>query len=139
VVGRSCRTRGPSGGITAAAARGGAPPAPAFESLNGRADALYVVNEALVVRTGIALTPGRSLHDCQRCMVLGRSLKRAACSLWTNFPDLFGRAADYVDKILRGRSLGTFLSSGRPNSTWRQGAGVTIPESFLLRANEMIG
>jgi hypothetical protein len=30
VVGRSCRTRGPSGGLTAAAARGAAPPAPAF-------------------------------------------------------------------------------------------------------------
>src|SRR5262249_39566557 len=60
----SCCTRGPSGGTTAAAARGGAPPAPAFESFNGRADALYVVNYALVVRT--TLTPGRSLHDCQQ-------------------------------------------------------------------------
>jgi hypothetical protein len=39
VVGRSCRTPGPSGGLTAAAARGAA--------LNGRADALYVVNDAL--------------------------------------------------------------------------------------------
>jgi putative tryptophan/tyrosine transport system substrate-binding protein len=30
-----------------------------------------------------------------------------------NFPDLFGRAADYVDKILRGASV------ERPiNSTW---------------------
>jgi hypothetical protein len=48
VVGRSCRTRGPSGGLTAAAARGAALPAPAFESLNGRAD---VVNDALVVAT----------------------------------------------------------------------------------------
>jgi hypothetical protein len=47
VVGRSCRTRGPSGGLTAAAARGAAPPAPAVESLNGRADVLYVVNDAL--------------------------------------------------------------------------------------------
>jgi hypothetical protein len=41
VVGRSCRTRGPSGGLTAAAARGAA------HSLSGRADALYVVNDAL--------------------------------------------------------------------------------------------
>ena len=39
MVGRSCRTPGPSGGLTAAAARGAA--------LSGRADALYVVNNAL--------------------------------------------------------------------------------------------
>ena len=37
MVGWSCRTRGPSGGLTAAAARGAA----------HRADALYVVNDAL--------------------------------------------------------------------------------------------
>jgi hypothetical protein len=37
VVGKSCRTRGPSGGLTAAAARG----------LSGRADALYVINDVL--------------------------------------------------------------------------------------------
>jgi len=41
VVGRSCRTCGPSGGLTAAAARGAA------HSLSGRADALYVINDAL--------------------------------------------------------------------------------------------
>jgi len=42
VVGRSCRTpAGPSGDLTAAAARGAAHP------LSGRADALYVVNDAL--------------------------------------------------------------------------------------------
>src|SRR5215468_9700294 len=48
MVGRSCRTRGPSGGLTAAAERG-APPAPAFESLSDRADAPHVVNDALVI------------------------------------------------------------------------------------------
>jgi putative ABC transport system substrate-binding protein len=54
-----------------------------------------------------------------------------------NFPDLFRRSADYVDKILRGAKPG-FLSSSRPifrchQSDHGKGIGLTIPESFLLR------
>ena len=48
MVGRSCRTRGPSAGPHRRC-QVVLPPAPAFESLNSRADALYVVNDALVV------------------------------------------------------------------------------------------
>jgi hypothetical protein len=44
VVGGRCRARGQSGGVTAATARG-----TSLEALNGRADALYVINDALVV------------------------------------------------------------------------------------------
>ena len=39
--------------------------APAFESLNGRADALYVVNDALVVRTGIRINTW-ALAGCRK-------------------------------------------------------------------------
>ena len=37
-------------------------------------------------------------------------------SYGTNNADLFRRAGDYVDKILRGRSLATCQSSNRPSS-----------------------
>jgi len=61
-----------------------------------------------------------------------------------NFPDLFRRAADHVDKILRGTKPGE-IPVEQPtkfdlvvNLTTAKALGLTIPESFLLRADEVI-
>jgi putative ABC transport system substrate-binding protein len=61
-----------------------------------------------------------------------------------SFPDLFRRAADYVDKILRGAKPSE-IPVEQPtkfdlaiNLTTAKALGLTIPESFLLRADEIV-
>ena len=92
---------------------------PAFEALKGRADALYVVVDALVASNWIrinTLALGARLPTMsggQAYVEMGGLM-----SYGPNSPALFRRAADYVDKILRGRSRAISPSSNRPSSIW---------------------
>jgi putative ABC transport system substrate-binding protein len=61
-----------------------------------------------------------------------------------NVPDQFRRAADFVDKILRGTKPGD-IPVEQPtkfdlviNLTTAKALHLKIPESFLLRADEVI-
>ena len=65
-------------------------------------------------------------------------------SYGANFPDIFSRAASYVDRILRAANPSDLPVQApskyelRINLKTAQALGLTIPESFLQRADEVI-
>jgi len=65
-------------------------------------------------------------------------------SFGPSIPDLYRRAAEFVDKILRGTKPSD-IPVEQPtkfdliiNLTTAKALGLTIPEPFLLRADEVI-
>jgi putative ABC transport system substrate-binding protein len=119
--------------------------APAFEALKDRADALYVVGDALVAThriqiNALALT-GRlpTTHVVREFAEAGGLM-----SYGPNLPDLFRRAADYVDKILRGAKPAD-IPVEQPtkfelviNLKTAKALGLEVPPSLLARADEVI-
>ena len=119
--------------------------APAFDALKGSVDALYVVADPLVttnrLRINILALGARlpTIHG-QRDNVEAGGL----ASYGANFPDLHRRAADYVDKILRGNRPGD-LPVEQPtkfdlviNLITAKALGLEVPPTLLARADEVI-
>jgi putative tryptophan/tyrosine transport system substrate-binding protein len=119
--------------------------APAFEALKDRADALYICPDPLMntnrTRINILAVGARlpTMHGYREYVEAGGLM-----SYGSNMPDLFRRAADFVDKILRGAQPGD-IPVEQPtkfdlviNLTTAKTLGLTIPESLLLRADEVI-
>jgi putative ABC transport system substrate-binding protein len=117
----------------------------AFDALKGHADALYVCSDPLVNTHRIRINT-LALGARLPTMHLFREYVEAGglMSYGPNLPDLLRRAADYVDKILRGAKPAD-LPVEQPtkfdliiNLTTAKALGLTIPEPFLLRADEVI-
>ena len=117
----------------------------AFEAFKGRADALYVVSDPLVnsnrnhINT-LALG-GRlpTMHGFRELVQAGGLM-----SYGPNIFDLFRRAGDYVDKILRRAKPGD-LPVEQPtkfelfiNGKTAKALGLTIPQSLLISADKVI-
>jgi len=118
---------------------------PAFEGLKSRADALYVCTDALAatnrIRINMLALGARlpTIHGSKDYVEAGGLM-----SYGPNFPDLFWRAAEYVDKILRGIKPGD-IPVAQPtkfdlivNLTTATALGLTLPPPMLSRADEMI-
>jgi putative ABC transport system substrate-binding protein len=119
--------------------------APAFESLKGRAQAIYVVSEPLIasnrVRMNTLALGARlpTLYGLREYVEAGGLM-----SYGPNTPDLFRRSAEIVDKILRGAKPGE-IPVEQPtkfdlviNLTTAKTLGLEIPPTVLARADEVI-
>jgi putative ABC transport system substrate-binding protein len=119
--------------------------APAIDGLNGRAGALYVCADPLLLANArlineLALAARLPTINGVRGFLDARGL----ISYGPNIPTLWRRSADYVDKILHGAKPAD-LPVEQPtkfelvvNLKTAKALGLTIPESFLSRADEVI-
>jgi putative ABC transport system substrate-binding protein len=118
---------------------------PAFASIKGQADALYIVTDPLI------FTNRRNIHalavDVRLPTICAyREYAAAGClmSYGPNYPDLFRRTAEYVDKILRGTKPDE-LPVEQPtkfdlvlNLRTAKAIGLDMPATLLGRADEVI-
>jgi putative tryptophan/tyrosine transport system substrate-binding protein len=117
----------------------------AFDKLTSPADALYVVVDQLIVANfnrilTFALTTRLPMIYSTRDFVETGGLM----SYGPSYVDLFRRAGDYVDRILRGAKPAD-MPVEQPtkfelilNLTTARALGLRVPEPFLLRVDELI-
>jgi putative ABC transport system substrate-binding protein len=119
--------------------------APAFERVKGRAEALYVMPDPVMfihrlrintLALGARLPTMHSLREYVEASGL--------ISYGPSWSDQWRRAADYIDKILRGAKPAD-LPVQQPtkfdliiNVTTAQALGLTVPPTLLARADEVI-
>jgi putative ABC transport system substrate-binding protein len=119
--------------------------APAFERLKGHTEALYVCGDPLTnanrIRINTLALGARlpTMHSFREYVEGGGLI-----SYGVSFPDLFRRAADYVDKILRGAKPAD-LPVEQPtkfnlviNLITARALGLSLPPQLLARADEVI-
>ena len=117
----------------------------AFEAMRGRVDAIYVVTDTLVNTNGVRINTFAlaarlpTTYGIRDIVALGGLMSYGA-----NRPDLYRRTADFVDKILRGTKPAE-IPVEQPtkfdltvNLVTAKAIGLAIPESFLVRADEVI-
>jgi putative tryptophan/tyrosine transport system substrate-binding protein len=117
----------------------------AFEELKGRAEALSVITDPLMVTNWLQIN---RLAQRARLPTIGPAREYAEsgalASYGANYPHLFGRAAEYVDKILRGANPSD-IPVEQPtkfdlvvNLKTAKALGITVPPTLLARADEVI-
>jgi ABC-type uncharacterized transport system substrate-binding protein len=119
--------------------------APAFSKLKDRADALYVCIDTALFANRIRINT-LALAARMPTMLRTREAVKAGglMTYGPNFPDLFRRAADYVDKILHGAKPAD-LPVEQPtkfdliiNLTTAKALGLSVPQTLLATADEVI-
>jgi putative ABC transport system substrate-binding protein len=119
--------------------------APAIEPLKGRAEAIYVCLDPLVV----SMAPRINTLAVAARLPLVHSTRQGAeagglISYGPDFPDMSRRAAELADKILRGAKPAD-IPVEQPtrfdlviNLQTAKALGLTVPDTLLARADEVI-
>jgi putative ABC transport system substrate-binding protein len=119
--------------------------ASAFDALKGRADALYVATDPLILTNRIRINTlvlgvrVPAMYGSREYVEVGGLMSYGA-----NYPVLFRRTADFVDKILRGANPAD-IPVEQPtkfelviNLNTAKALGLDLPPSLLARADEVI-
>jgi putative ABC transport system substrate-binding protein len=119
--------------------------APAIDSLKGRAQAIYVVGDPIILDNQIQINTLAlvarlpTMHNARGYIEAG-----GLVSYGSSFPDLFRRAGDYVDKILKGAKPAD-IPVEQPtafelviNLKTARTLGLEVPATLLARADEVI-
>ena len=119
--------------------------APAFDAMKGRVEAVYVCSDPLITTNRLSINTLAlgvrlpTMHGFREFAEAGGLM-----SYGPNFPDLFRRAAEYVDKILRGADPAD-LPVEQPtkfeftiNLKTAKALGIAIPQALVVRADEKI-
>jgi putative tryptophan/tyrosine transport system substrate-binding protein len=119
--------------------------APAFDALKGHADALYVVDDSLTTANSGLITSSALAMRMPTIFANASHVRNdGLMSYGPNFENLFRRAAEMVDKILRGAKPSD-IPVEQPtkfdlviNLKTAKALGLTIPQTLLATANEVI-
>jgi putative tryptophan/tyrosine transport system substrate-binding protein len=131
--------------VTTFEIRGAEDIAPAFDALKGRADVLYVCGDPLVDTNRVRIITLAlvlrlpTMSDFPEFVETGGLM-----SYGPNFPELFRRAAGYVDKILRGAKPGD-IPVEQPikfdlviNVITAKALGLNVSPTLLARTDKVI-
>jgi putative tryptophan/tyrosine transport system substrate-binding protein len=116
-----------------------------FEGLKGRAEALYTTGDSLVNAHRLRINTFALVAQLPTMFPQREYVEAAGLmSYGANFPDLNRRAADFVDKILRGAKPGD-IPVEQPtkfdlviNLITAKALRLTVPPNLLARADEVI-
>jgi putative ABC transport system substrate-binding protein len=116
-----------------------------FDVLKSRAEVLYVTGDPLLTSNRVRISLlAAGAHLPTVCALREFVEAGGLMSYGPNYPDLYRRAADLVDKILRGTKPGD-IPVEQPikfdfaiNLTTAKAIGLTISETLLARADEII-
>ena len=117
----------------------------AFDELKGHVDALYVCIDTILFANRIRIITLALAARLPTMFTTREAVKAGGLMTYgPSFPELFRRAGDYVDRILHGAKPED-LPVEQPtkfdlvlNLTTAKALGLTVPQTLLVRADEVI-